>query len=193
MRYLDLPHLYPTNAILRKIPCEDGSCLLGRLEAYSCTSLFLGKAAGRDKKLLKEIEQRMCPTNNNDDGYSSGMELTQKQGPLIFMTPKLLHYLVSILNLVFPDHDFSGITPNAFTFHLDLTAVIKSVNSSLSWTHQSTNHLQKTAICRRVWEALDVALGGLEETTAVLSFAPDALELDDPFREDPTTMYSNLS
>lgn len=77
-----------------------------------------------------------------------------------------------------------------FTFHHDLDAIKQSVNSSITGTasNRSTTG-PMAAFCRKLWDAVDDAVGGLNDITAILSFSPDALEIDDPFREDKGCMY----
>lgn len=82
----------------------------------------IGKAAGKDKKLFRDIESRFNTTNNNatrlltdiEDEWSSeasgreehsGASLLSNSGSS-GMSAKLLYYLVSIMNMVFPDYDF---------------------------------------------------------------------------------------
>lgn len=38
MRFLDLPELAPINAVLESILCDDGTRIIGRVEAYSCSA-----------------------------------------------------------------------------------------------------------------------------------------------------------
>src|ERR1700722_2012605 len=84
----------------------------------------------------------------------------------------------------------SDVNPGVFTLHTDMDAIKQSVNSSITGTasNRSTTGPMAT-FCRKLWDAMDDAVGGLEEITAVLSFSPDALEIDDPFREDRGCMY----
>lgn len=81
----------------------------------------LGKAAGKDKKLLKDIESRLSATNTTtrsltdiEDEWSSGASGREDHSGSSLasntnsnsMPAKLLYYLVSIMNMVFPDYDF---------------------------------------------------------------------------------------
>lgn len=81
-----------------------------------------------------------------------------------------------------------------FTFHHDLDAVKQSVNLSITGTASNRSTTGPMAeFCRKLWDAVDDAVGGLNDITAILSFAPDALEIDDPFREDRGCMYFESS
>lgn len=86
----------------------------------------------------------------------------------------------------------SELNPSVFTFHAPLSAIIQSVNLSISGTASNRNASSSfTAFCTRLWDAVDTAVGGLNDLTAVLSFAPDALEeIDDPFWDDRGCMYT---
>lgn len=98
-----------------------------------------------------------------------------------------------IINNNIMNDPFSDVNPSVFTFHHDMDAVKQSVNSSITGTasNRSTTG-PMAAFCRKLWDSVDDALGGLSDITAILSFSPDALEIDDPFREDRGCMYTAL-
>ena len=132
MRYLELSELSQLNALLADIQSDDGSKIYGRIECYSCKRILanhalnglLGKAAGQDKKLLKKLAQKYPEGIFDDisrdlsmDEGPTGNIPSSPGGPALWsssnaevvkhgMPLKLFYFLVSTMNLMFPDYDF---------------------------------------------------------------------------------------
>lgn len=79
--------------------------------------VVVGKAAGKDKKLMREIRRRelhlqpsTSTTNTTEDSSSDEPLSLASSAPgetrEKSISPKLLCYLISTLNMVFPDYDF---------------------------------------------------------------------------------------
>lgn len=73
---------------------------------------ILGKAAGADKKLYKQIENRYdqsnSPPDNEDGSAGSFRNIISPFGPLDQpASRRTLFYLIGTLNASFPDYDFS--------------------------------------------------------------------------------------
>ncbi len=62
MKFLELPQLSSFNTLMGNLQAPDGTRIQSRLEAFTC------KAAGNDKKLLKQLENKFSP---NTDGADS--------------------------------------------------------------------------------------------------------------------------
>lgn len=128
MRYLELPQLAPLNATLSRIEGDDGSKIIGRAEAYSA------KAAGQDKKLWKHLEEKFdvqwrshddlatLPSSPSGQSDSPGGPMLQT---VVHGIPiKHLYYIISTMNIVFPDYDFRylfafSFKPSVVTLTLD--------------------------------------------------------------------------
>jgi hypothetical protein len=132
MRYLELAELSQLNTLLADIQSDDGGKIFGRVECYSCRhglrlplfDILIGKAAGQDKKLLRKLAQKF-PDGISDetlrefslDEYSANISSSpggsapmssSNSEPLKHLMPlKLFYFLVSTMNLMFPDYDFS--------------------------------------------------------------------------------------
>ena len=157
----------------------------------------LGKAAGNDKRLLKQLESKFVTVGNSgDSGESEDLEtnfpnnnsntiLNSSNG----ITLKTFYYLISTMNNMFPDYDFSDIPSEAFNRILTLPSLINHFNTSIFNTGINRNTTSFADFTRQMWDCMDEAVGGLEESE-IFTFDPDpatdSYEIDDPFRERGT-------
>ena len=157
----------------------------------------LGKAAGNDKRLLKQLESKFVNVGNSgDSGESEDLEtnfpnnnsntiLNSSNG----ITLKTFYYLISTMNNMFPDYDFSDIPSEAFNRILTLPSLINHFNTSIFNTGINRNTTSFADFTRQMWDCMDEAVGGLEESE-IFTFDPDpatdSYEIDDPFRERGT-------
>jgi hypothetical protein len=57
MKFLDLPQISSFNTLMGNLSTPDGTKIQSRLEVFTC------KAAGNDKKLLKQLENKFSPVD----------------------------------------------------------------------------------------------------------------------------------
>lgn len=95
---------------------------------------------------------------------------------------KLLYYLISTMNLIFPDYDFSELKPEAFTNHSQLTAVISAVNTTLFNAGVSKNAVTFGDFSRALWERINGAINLSDSEIYSYSVATDEEE-ENPFWE----------
>ncbi|KAF8985878.1 RNA polymerase III-inhibiting protein maf1 [Entomortierella lignicola] len=127
MKYLEYPGMDNINSALN---FETPECIVyGRVEPYSC------KAAGADKKLYKQLENKypsvgaMSPPD--DDAFNI-RNIVSPFGPMDqSASRKTLFYLIGILNASFPDYDFSDVKPEQFRKEPSVSIVVNSINSTL--------------------------------------------------------------
>lgn len=157
--------------------------------------VWVGKAAGADKKLRKRLEMRFHPAENSHEPLTDSNEefpcetLLGSSPPtgglgdaLHGMDLKLFYYLVATMNQVFPDYDFSDLKPEVFSLQAPLSAVVHHVNTTLFNTGVNKSVASFNEFSGRMWERIDSAIGLSD--TEVYSFAGDTFdELDDPFWE----------
>lgn len=93
------------------------------------------------------------------------------------------------MNNMFPDYDFSDIPSEAFNRIITLPSLINHFNTSIFNTGIDRNTTSFTDFTRQMWDCIDEAVGGLEESD-IFTFGPepatDSYEIDDPFRERGT-------
>ncbi|KAG0318009.1 hypothetical protein BGZ99_005929, partial [Dissophora globulifera] len=106
MKFLEYPGMDAINSALN---FDTPECKVhGRVEPYSC------KAAGADKKLYKQLENKYDPSGHqtmmsppDDDGFNI-RNIISPFGPMDQpASRKTLFYLIGTLNASFPDYDFS--------------------------------------------------------------------------------------
>ncbi|KAJ1651923.1 RNA polymerase III-inhibiting protein maf1 [Dispira simplex] len=169
MKYLDIPDLDLVNAALTFKTSSD-SLVCGRLEAYSC------KSAGEDKKLYKFFENKFHEDLREASSLSPEDPLSHMISPFGLLTEpasrKVLFYLTATLNMSFPDYDFRLIKPEQFTYEPDVMSVVKSINTTLFATGNTTA-VQKY----RLWEMVDEIIN--LNACSVYSYHPDVDS--DPF------------
>ncbi|KAF9130996.1 RNA polymerase III-inhibiting protein maf1 [Mortierella sp. 14UC] len=163
MKFLEYPGMDAINSALN---FETPECkVFGRVEPYSC------KAAGADKKLYKQLENKYDPTSNNnilsppeDDSIRN---IISPFGPMDQpASRKTLFYLIGTLNASFPDYDFSDTKPEHFRKEPSVRIVVNSINATLF------NHGHERVVKDlRIWESIDQLID-LEDSD-VYSFNPD--------------------
>lgn len=189
--------------------------------------MFVGKAAGNDKRLLKQLESKFnLPTsitaetsikkNRNsstpvtsfnefedlentrakslDSSSISLFSNSNSPSPspsqhIINLTSglnvKTFYYLISTMNNMFPDYDFSQIPSEVFIRTTSLPTLINHFNTSIFNTGIDRNTTTFADFTRRMWNCMNEAVGSLEESE-IYSFDSEAFEIDDPFRERGT-------
>ncbi|CAB4068058.1 Repressor of RNA polymerase III transcription MAF1 homolog [Lepeophtheirus salmonis] len=128
------------------------SMIVGSIESYSC------KMIGTEKQLYKRFNQSgpspytleaLSPPKNGYGGYSVSPGQTQcysrswcssrssddEEGALCdTISRKTLFYLISTLNISFPDYDFSDARSSEFSKEPSLQYVMNNVDSLMSVT-----------------------------------------------------------
>lgn len=124
MKYLDYPEL---EAVSRALTFESTECkVFTRLEAYSC------KAVAKERRLFKALESAWqqnastSPPDYLEDSVASPFGRLDQPN-----ARKTLFLLISLLNGVFPDHDFSHVNPSDFQKEVSPAAVLHSLSSTL--------------------------------------------------------------
>jgi len=171
---------------------------------------FLGKAAGKDKKLLKNLAQKYPDGISDEMFHDLSVDDTSLQfipsspgghtQPVSFsaaekqlMPLKLFYFLVSTMNLMFPDYDFSDVSPSIFEKLPVINHVITQVNSTIFNTGANKNYDSFSEFTRRMWDCIDEVIE-LHESD-IYSFVPEKqgqAEIDDPFW-DKGSMYIGCS
>lgn len=106
------------------------------------------------------------------------------------MPLKLFYFLVSTMNLMFPDYDFSDVSPSIFEKLPVVNHVITQVNSTIFNTGANKNYNSFSEFTRRMWDCIDEVIE-LHESD-IYSFVPGKqgqAEIDDPFW-DKGSMYT---
>ncbi|KAI1303384.1 RNA polymerase III-inhibiting protein maf1 [Mortierella claussenii] len=181
MKYLEYPGMDSINSALN---FETPECKVhGRVEPYSC------KAAGADKKLYKQLENKYDPTSVHnilsppdvDDAFSI-RNIISPFGPMDQpASRKTLFYLIGTLNASFPDYDFSDVKPEQFRKEPSVSMVVNSINATL------LNHGNERAIKELgLWEAIDQLIE-LPDSD-VYSYNPESDS--DPNDEEGGTLWS---
>ena len=98
---------------------------------------------------------------------------------------KTFYYLISTMNNMFPDYDFSDIPPESFIKITSLSSLINHFNTSIFNTGIDRNTKSFSDFTRQMWDCMNEAVGGLDESL-IFSFNPEPYEIDDPFRERGT-------
>ena len=86
---------------------------------------------------------------------------------------------------MFPDYDFTEIPSESFQRITSLANLRNHFNTSIFNTGINSNTTSFADFTRKMWDCMDEAVGGLEESE-VFSFDPEPFEIDDPFRERGT-------
>lgn len=128
MKFLDLPEL---DVLSRALSLSSPTLRVStRVEAYSC------KQISRERKLVKLLESELM----NDISHSTSVSppehhrglLDSAFGPLDKpKSRKTLWLLIGLLNVAFPDHDFSRVRPEEFRREESGKAVLGSLSSAL--------------------------------------------------------------
>lgn len=86
------------------------------------------------------------------------------------------------MNNMFPDYDFSEIPSEAFKRISSLPILRNHFNTSIFNTGIDRNTTTFADFTRKMWDCMDEAVGGLDESE-IFSFEPEPFEIDDPFRD----------
>lgn len=89
------------------------------------------------------------------------------------------------MNNMFPDYDFAEIPSEAFHRINSVSNLRNHFNTSIFNTGINSNTTSFADFTRNMWDCMDEAVGGLEESET-FSFDPEPFEIDDPFRERGT-------
>ena len=158
-----------------------------------------GKAAGNDKRLLKQLEIKFAKesiesgSEDLDLSSTSIISTTSSTSPQSSQNNvlsnginlKTFYFLISTMNNMFPDYDFSEIPSEVFLKIKSLTSLMNNLNTSIFNTGIDRNTTTFADFTRKMWNCMDDAVGGLEESE-IFSFNPEPFEIDDPFRDRGT-------
>jgi len=104
------------------------------------------------------------------------------------LNDKILYYLVSTMNLSFPDYDFSDLAREHFIALDSLSDVVNSINTTLFNIGINKNMSSFSDLSKRLWDCLDDVIGLVE--CSIFSFLLD-LNDSDPFCEEDTIWSFN--
>jgi hypothetical protein len=109
-----------------------------RVEAYSC------KAVARERKLFKALESELIQDISHSTSVSPPEQhqglLDSAFGPLDKReSRKTLWLLIGLLNVAFPDHDFSKVRPEEFRREEGPRAVLSSLSAALDHLRSPTS------------------------------------------------------
>jgi hypothetical protein len=95
---------------------------------------------------------------------------------------KLIYYLISTMNLVFPDYDFSDVSPEAFILHPNMQQVVEEVNNNLFNAGLYNNTGLFREFTERLWQKI---IGVIELNDCdIYSFEGNRFDADEnPFWE----------
>ena len=116
------------------------SNLNARIEAYSC------KATNKDKKLYRSIdhhwEDEVAFKSASPNHPSTAMILDSPFGPLDQpQARRTFRLLIAMLNVAFPDHDFSDISPDQFARETNSGApILNALSNALTPPRDAANH-----------------------------------------------------
>ncbi|RKP18663.1 Maf1 regulator, partial [Rozella allomycis CSF55] len=184
---MEIPSLEFLNSSLSHCATVNARRAVFRAEAYSC------KAVSTDRKLYKKLETKyLCEMGCNSVELSTSPGTTTDEeewvkyhptwrdtsfGPMTRSSArKTLFFLISVLNSVFPDYDFSEAQPEHFHRH-QLSDVVSVINTNVI-AHMKTTG--SNDIARQVWDALEDSIKPKE--SEIYSYVPDSD--NDPFTED---------
>lgn len=165
----------------------------------------VGKAAGNDKRLLKQLEtkfnivkdQNSTITDSEDNDAillpNNPIGSTTNGSSTILnslngISLKNFYYLISTMNNMFPDYDFSDIPTEAFHRIKSLDSLMSHLNTSIFNTGINRNSSTFSDFTRQMWDCMDEAVGGGLDESEIFSFDPasESYQTDDPFRERGT-------
>ena len=172
----------------------------------------LGKAAGGDRKLYREISHRfkrdlidLKPEDSAMQADRRRFNVGKREAAKVQtkMTAKLYYYLISILYVVFPDYDYISLSPlsKAFTMHVQLNDVLSSVNGVIDNIGGLHNNDLMHSLKNQIWDSLSRSLNGEKATNkpspslnesidAICSFTPELIGVDNPFWGEKGCMYT---
>ena len=158
---------YLLNSILVK--------LIPAIKILRGLTLFLGKRAGSDKKLYKNLEEQyQVQLSKSPEAFEDGA--VSPFGPLTESSSrKTLINLISILNASFPDYDFSNASSEQFRKEINHYMVINSINTMLN--NAISNYAE---LSNKLWTSLDSEIRIKE--CDIYSYFPDCDS--DPYAEE---------
>jgi len=171
MKFLEIPIFAQLNSLFSGVTSISGdSRIYGHIEAYSC------KRVGSDKKFYKSMEEQY-QVELSKSPSDSELLATSPFGPLSESSSrKTLIYLISLLNVAFPDYDFSNVQAQQFKKELSSHMVINSINTTLNGVIKEYS----AKMAPMLWSALETEI--LVKDCDIYSFMPD---LDsDPYADD---------
>jgi len=176
MKFLEIPALQNISIYLSGLQsASNESIIYGKLEAYSC------KRAGSDKKLYKNLETQYQVELSKSPDSKFG---TSPFGPLSESSSrKTFISLISLLNVAFPDYDFSKAKAEHFRKELGPYMIINSINTILANVVPNYN----TDLGTKLWSTLDTEIS-LKECD-IYTYVPDVDS--DPYAEDGTLWNFN--
>lgn len=128
MKFIEIPEL---DVLSRALSLSNPTIKVStRVEAYSC------KAVARERKLFKTLESELIQdishsTSVSPPEHHQGL-LESAFGPLDKReSRKTLWMLIGLLNVAFPDHDFSKVRPEDFRREEGPRAVLSSLSAAL--------------------------------------------------------------
>lgn len=138
-QFLEIPEL---DVLSRALNLSTPSLRVStRVEAYSC------KAVSRERKLFKTLESELIQDISHSTSVSPPEQhqglLDSAFGPLDKReSRKTLWLLIALLNVAFPDHDFSKVRPEEFRREEGPRAVLASLSGALD--HLRSPSAQRT-------------------------------------------------
>ncbi|KAJ6494700.1 Maf1 regulator-domain-containing protein [Mycena vitilis] len=135
MKYIDSPAL---SRLARALTHEGPECSVHtRIEAYSCKNIK------RDKKLFKSLEHAYKDEVSNSPPLPSWLALDREAE----MTPfgpigkeasrKTLYLLIAVLNIAYPDHEFSQLSTKDFAKEESGASVLNALSTTLVAPHRA--------------------------------------------------------
>ncbi|SCZ93037.1 BZ3500_MvSof-1268-A1-R1_Chr6-2g08420 [Microbotryum saponariae] len=135
MKYLEIPEL---DMLSRALDLSTPTLkVTTRVEAYSC------KPIARERKLFKTLESELIQDLSHSTSVSPPEQhpglLDSAFGPLDKReSRKTLWLLIGLLNVAFPDHDFSKVRPEEFRREEGPRAVLASLSTALDHLRSPT-------------------------------------------------------
>lgn len=125
MKYIEIPEL---TRLAMALNHEGPECSVHtRLEAYSC------KSVKRDKRLFRTLENAYeTDVSVSPNAAALAMDESTPFGPFDQQSSrKTLFLLISLLNVAFPDHDFSDLKPAHFNRETSGAQVLNALSTTL--------------------------------------------------------------
>eukprot|EP01096_Ripella_sp_DP13-Kostka_P017042 TRINITY_DN8590_c0_g1_i1.p1 TRINITY_DN8590_c0_g1~~TRINITY_DN8590_c0_g1_i1.p1 ORF type:complete len:260 (+),score=97.78 TRINITY_DN8590_c0_g1_i1:74-781(+) len=163
MKYLEMPIVNLAQDIFAGVANLPGIFADIRLETFSC------KNAGDDKKVFHTLSASFEEMAKSPSQF---MVSTSPFGPISeSSTQKSFFFIISTLNLMFPECDFCNLQPSEFHKEQDLMRVVHNINSMLARVLSDFQTRQQ-----QLWNQFDADMD-LKECN-VYSFMPNEF---DPF------------
>ena len=160
---------------------------------YPCLSV-IGKASTSDRKIWKQLDVKyshkiselqadepFMPSSPNNANTLTGIDTRLASLVVNGINLRTFSYMVSTMNLLFPDYDFSDVDPIHFQRHENLDSVINDVNTTLLSTGITKSLYTMNEISHTLWSAIDNAVS--MNDCEIFSFDPeDPDRNEDPFK-----------